>query len=135
MPSPDRAAVLYDADCGFCRWSLAKLLAWDRRGRLRPLALQDPEAARLLGDMDEQRRMSSWHLIREDGSRTSGGTALAPLLELLPGGRAPAAALKRFPGSLERGYRWVADHRGLLGKPITRAAVERAEARIAERNA
>ena len=125
--------VLYDADCGFCRWSLAKLLAWDRRRRLKPLALQEPEAARLLGDMDEERRMASWHLIREDGSRTSAGAALPPLLELLPGGRSPAAALRRFPGALERGYRWVADHRTLLGKPIRRAAVERAETRIEKR--
>ena len=36
-----RATVLYDGDCGFCKWSLAKLLAWDRRGALRPLPLQD----------------------------------------------------------------------------------------------
>lgn len=134
-PSRDRALVLYDADCGFCRWSLAKLLVWDRRRRLRPLALQDPEAARLLGDMDEERRMGSWHLVREDGSRTSAGPALPPLLELLPGGRSPATALRRFPGAVERGYRWVAGHRSLLGRPITRAAVERAEARIAERSA
>ena len=132
MPSPDRAVVLYDADCGFCRWALAKLLVWDRRGRLRPLALQDPEAARLLDEIDDERRMGSWHLIRGDGSRTSAGTALAPMLELLPGGRTPAAALRLFPGAVERGYRWVADHRTMLGKPVTRAAVERAEARIAD---
>lgn len=130
----DRALVLYDADCGFCRWSLAKLLAWDRRRRLRPLALQEPEAKQLLGDMAEERRMASWHLIREDGARASAGVALPPLLEMLPGGRAPAALLRRFPGALERTYRWVADHRTLLGKPVTRAAVERAEARIADRS-
>ena len=35
------AALLYDADCGFCRWAAAKVLAWDRRGTLRPVALQD----------------------------------------------------------------------------------------------
>jgi hypothetical protein len=23
--------LIYDSDCGFCRWLLAKVLAWDRR--------------------------------------------------------------------------------------------------------
>ncbi len=36
-------AILYDADCGFCKWSLDKVLLWDRRGRLRPVAIQSPE--------------------------------------------------------------------------------------------
>jgi predicted DCC family thiol-disulfide oxidoreductase YuxK len=33
------APVLYDPDCGFCRVTLAFLLRWDVRGRLRPVAL------------------------------------------------------------------------------------------------
>jgi predicted DCC family thiol-disulfide oxidoreductase YuxK len=37
-------SILYDADCGFCRWSLAQLLRLDRRHRLRPLSLQESEA-------------------------------------------------------------------------------------------
>ena len=126
--------ILYDADCGFCRWSLAKLLAWDRRGLLRPVALQEPEAALLLEDLDEQQRMASWHLVRDDGSRVSGGTALPALLALLPGGRPLAAVLERFPGVLERGYRWVADHRSPFGSLVTRAMVERATNRIVSRS-
>ena len=39
-----RAVILFDNDCGFFRWSLSKLLAWDRRGRLRPVALQSEQA-------------------------------------------------------------------------------------------
>src|SRR5215218_7728937 len=39
-----RAVILFDNDCGFCRWSLSKLLAWDRHGRLRPIALQSEQA-------------------------------------------------------------------------------------------
>ena len=41
-----RWPVLYDADCGFCKWSLDKLLAWDRRQRLRPVAIQSAEGER-----------------------------------------------------------------------------------------
>jgi predicted DCC family thiol-disulfide oxidoreductase YuxK len=125
--------VLYDADCGFCRWSLAKLLAWDRDRRLRPVALQSAEASELLGGMGEERRMASWHLVESDGRRTSGGLAVAPLLRLLPGGGPPAALLARLPGAVERVYRWVAEHRGALARPISGAAVERARSRIAER--
>ena len=43
-----RWAVLYDADCGFCKWLLSALLRWDRAARLHPIALQRPEADELL---------------------------------------------------------------------------------------
>jgi predicted DCC family thiol-disulfide oxidoreductase YuxK len=114
------AIVIYDRDCGFCRWSLALLLAWDqggrrRRGALRPLPLGTAEADDLLADLSTAERDASWHLIRE-GQRFSAGAALAPALSLLRGGRIPAALFRRFPRATESGYRWVADHRGLLGR-------------------
>jgi predicted DCC family thiol-disulfide oxidoreductase YuxK len=101
-------SILYDRDCGFCRWSLAKLLRWDRHGRLRPVPLQSPEGA---GYPDD-----SWHLITEDGQVYSGGAAFEPLLRLLPGGRPFAALARAFPGLTERAYRFVANHRGRLGR-------------------
>jgi len=130
-----RATVLYDGDCGFCKWSLAKLLAWDRRGALRPLPLQDPEADRLLGGMESERKLASWHLVAEDGSVVSAGRALAPLFGLLPGGR-PLAALASALGPLtEPGYGWVAGHRDVFGKAVSAGARRRASARIARRSA
>jgi predicted DCC family thiol-disulfide oxidoreductase YuxK len=128
-----RATVIYDADCGFCKLSLALLLAWDRsrngRGRrepgagaLRPLPLGTVEADRLLVDLTVEQRDSSWHLVDESGRRNSAGAALAPALALLPGGRLPAALVARMPRLTERGYRWVVDHRGFLGRFVpTRA--------------
>jgi predicted DCC family thiol-disulfide oxidoreductase YuxK len=57
-----------------------------------------------------------------DGRRYSAGAALEPALRLLPGGRVPAALFARFPRVTERAYRWVADHRGTLGRFVpTRA--------------
>ena len=50
MPS---TTLIYDSDCGFCRWLLAKVLAWDRRGALRPVALETEEAD---PDRDRERR-------------------------------------------------------------------------------
>jgi predicted DCC family thiol-disulfide oxidoreductase YuxK len=114
-----RATVIYDADCGFCKFSLALLLSWDRRdaGRaLRPLPLGTAEADRLLADLTPEQRNSSWHLVDESGRRNSAGAALAPALALLPGGRVPAALVARVPHLTERGYRWVVDHRGFLGR-------------------
>ena len=108
--------VLYDAECGFCRRSLSVLLRWDRGGHLRPVALHDPAAEGLLGDMAPDERMASWHLIGPDGRRWSAGAALVPLLRLLPGGRAPAAVFARFPRLTDRGYRWVAGHRSQLSR-------------------
>ena len=118
-PRPlQRSAILYDRDCGLCRWSLAKVLAWDRRRELRPVALQDPEADALLDGMDEERRMASWHLVTPDGQVHSAGAALAPLLRLLPGGTPLAAAAARFPRAADRLYFAVANRRSALGKLV-----------------
>lgn len=127
------ATILYDADCGFCRWTLAKLLAWDRHRRLRPVALQDPEADRLLHGMGGERRMASWHLVDRKGEVRSAGAGLPPLLRLLPGGRPLAAIADRAPRLSERGYRWVADHRSRLGRLVGARARRRADERIRAR--
>ena len=127
------AIVLYDADCGLCRASLALILAWDTSGRLRAVALQDEEADRLLAHLSPDERMASWHLVNADGTVRSGGQALAPLFGLLPGGRAPSALARRFPAAADHGYRWVADHRSQLGRLIPARVRRRAEAALQKR--
>jgi predicted DCC family thiol-disulfide oxidoreductase YuxK len=107
--------VIYDANCGFCRFTLALFLIWDRGRELRPLPLGTAESDDLLADLSSEQRDASWHLVL-DGRRFSAGAALAPALRLLPGGTIPAALFGRFPRATERGYRWVAEHRGLLGR-------------------
>ena len=107
-----QAVILFDSDCGFCRRSVERILRWDRAGRLRPVALRDPEADELLGGMDEERKLASWHLVVPDGRVYSAGAAFPPLLRLLPGGRPAAALASALPGLTERGYRWVARTRG-----------------------
>jgi predicted DCC family thiol-disulfide oxidoreductase YuxK len=131
-PATDQPPVplLYDAGCGFCRWSLAKVLACDRRGRLRPVALDSAEADALLGGMSEERRMASWHLVGPDGEVRSAGAAVAPLMRLLPGGAPIAWLAGRFPRLTERAYRCVAEHRAALGRLIGQRAAARARAGI-----
>jgi predicted DCC family thiol-disulfide oxidoreductase YuxK len=128
-----RWVVLYDADCGFCKWLLSALLRWDRAGRLQPIALQRSEAGDLLRELTPAERMASWHLISPSGQRHSGGAALPPLLRLLPGGRVPAAAFAQFPGLTDRGYRWVAEHRSQLSRWVPASAKQRASERVRRR--
>jgi predicted DCC family thiol-disulfide oxidoreductase YuxK len=131
--STTRPTVLYDPDCGFCRWTLALLLRADRHRRLRPLALGTPEADELLADLTPEQRLASWHLVSPSGKRTSAGAALPAVLAELPGGQIPAAALARIPGPTERGYRWVAKHRSRLSRTVPASAKRRAAALIQAR--
>jgi predicted DCC family thiol-disulfide oxidoreductase YuxK len=128
---PSRWTVPSDRDCGFCRWSLARLLALDRRKRLRPLALGTPEADALLSDLTPEQRSSSWHLISPEGQRWSAGAAAPPLLRLLPGADPFAGLLERAPKAIERTYRWVADHRSTFSRLIPERSKKRADAVIA----
>ena len=129
------ATVLYDRDCGFCRWSLAKILAWDRAGRLRPLPIQSEEGRRLLdaAEVPEEKRLRSWHLVHPDGRVESAGAAFPALFRLLPAGAPVAALTGALPGLSERGYMLVANNRTLFGRPLTRGMKDRATARIDER--
>jgi predicted DCC family thiol-disulfide oxidoreductase YuxK len=133
LSAEHRWAVLYDADCDLCKWLLAGLLRWDRAGRLRPLALQRPEADDLLADLPPAARAASWHLISPTGTRHSGGAAVPPLLGLLPLGRVPAAAFARFPGVTDRAYRWVAERRSQLSRWVPTGARRHASERIRQR--
>jgi predicted DCC family thiol-disulfide oxidoreductase YuxK len=108
-------AVLYDRDCGFCKWALDKILAWDRRRRLRPVAIQSDEGQRLLSGVAPERRLESWHLAA-GGEVRSGGAAAPRLFAALPGGRPLAAVLRASPKATDRAYGWVASHRAMLAR-------------------
>ncbi|MDX6549709.1 MAG: hypothetical protein QOJ31_393 [Gaiellales bacterium] len=111
-----RPTVLFDATCGFCQWGVRKILAWDRAGLIRAVPLQDPEADILLTGMDANVRADSWHFISEDGRIHSAGRAIAPLLSILPYGKAPAALCSSLPVVPDLMYRLVATHRARIGR-------------------
>jgi predicted DCC family thiol-disulfide oxidoreductase YuxK len=116
QPQGRHPIVLYDEDCGFCKWSLDLILGWDRGAVLRAAPIQGDEGARLLTEVPSHRHLDSWHLVEPSGRVRSGGDALAPLAAMLPGGRPLAALFAAFPTATERGYRWVAAHRGRLAR-------------------
>ena len=116
MSRATQSVLLYDEDCGFCRWSLDKILAWDRGKRVRPVAIQSEEGSRLLAPIPPDTRLDSGHLVREDGKLFSAGAAAEPLARLLPGGRPLAAVFAAFPGVTERIYGFAARHRFRLAR-------------------
>jgi predicted DCC family thiol-disulfide oxidoreductase YuxK len=108
--------VIFDDDCGFCRWSVDRLRRWDRGDRIRLVTLRSAEADRMLAGMPDERRYASWHLVTSDGRVASGGRAVAPLLRRLPGGAPLAAIASAMPGPTDAAYRLVARNRGRLGE-------------------
>jgi predicted DCC family thiol-disulfide oxidoreductase YuxK len=128
-------SVIYDSDCGFCRWAMAWVLRVDRHHRLRPVALESPEADGLLAGVPSDVRTASWHLLSPEGRRYSAGEGLPPLLRLLPGGRAPATLAAAAQPLTNLLYRAVANSRSALGPRVTDNAKRRADELIAERSA
>jgi predicted DCC family thiol-disulfide oxidoreductase YuxK len=127
------AILIYDPDCGFCRWCLGKVLSWDRRAEVRPVPLGSAEANRLLAGMPREDQFASWHLVDQEGTLHSAGAGFPPLLRLLPAGAPLAALASGAPRLADRGYRFVAGHRSWWGKLVTEGAKRRADRRIGER--
>ena len=109
--------VFYDSDCGFCRWSLSQLLKLDPGGRLRPVALDAPEADMLLASVPPSERRHAAHVVTPDGRIWTGGDAVAPILAWL-GHPRWASVARRLAPVLRVGYRIVAANRGMLGRLV-----------------
>jgi predicted DCC family thiol-disulfide oxidoreductase YuxK len=116
--------VLYDADCGFCRWSADRLKRWDSRGALTFASIQSSEGQGLLHAIPEEARLDAMHAVTSDGRVWSGGEALRVLLSALPFGRVPATVAGAFPEATERAYRFVARHREQLGARLGQDACD-----------
>ena len=124
MDVPERSTVLYDEDCGFCRWAAARLRRLDRRHELRFASIQSREGERLLAQIPAEQRLDSWHVVASDGRVRSSGAAVPEVLRRLPGGSVPAAVAQAAPGATEVAYRFVANRRvrwaRLLGEDACR---------------
>jgi predicted DCC family thiol-disulfide oxidoreductase YuxK len=116
VSSERQRVVLYDDDCAFCKWSVDKILAWDRRRRLRPVAIQSDEGQGLLAEIPGSERLDSWHLVLPSGEVRSAGAAAAPLADVLPAGRPLAFLFRSFPSLTDRAYRHVAANRNRFAR-------------------
>ena len=123
--------VLYDADCGFCRFTLASLLRLDRHRRLLPVPIQGPDGERLLGHLTPQERLAAAHVVTPQGRVYSGGDAVVPIARELPGMGPVAAVAGALATPTRWGYRQVAVHRAALGRFVSPRRRDRATAAIA----
>jgi predicted DCC family thiol-disulfide oxidoreductase YuxK len=120
--------VLYDEDCGFCRWTLAWALERDRERALEIAPIQSETGTRLLADMDPAERLCAVHVVHADARRESGGAAVRDVLNALPS-RNPLARVASIPLA----YRFAAKNRSWLSRLVPARAKRRADARVADR--
>jgi predicted DCC family thiol-disulfide oxidoreductase YuxK len=119
--------VLYDADCGFCRWAMAWALGHDPRRALVGVPIQSQLGAQLLADLSPAERLDAAHVVRDDGTRDSGGVAAAEVLGVLPKTRALGRLARRLPAPTAALYGLVAAHRHGFGRFVGGEARRRAD--------
>lgn len=124
--------LIYDGTCGFCRWCAALVLRADRRGRLGPLALQDPRAERLLTPIPPALWAASWHVVSPAGEVTSAGAAIPVLCGLLPGFGLLGRLSRAAPDVTERIYAAIAANRHRIGPRIPRGWIGWATRRLGD---
>ena len=115
----ERATLIYDGECGFCRQTVALISTWDREHRLTLIPFQ--EQARVAAfRIPLPALAAAMHLVLPDGRVLAGADAAADLLRLLPGKRW-IAHLFALPGVLpvaRRVYGWIARQRRCLVRGV-----------------
>ena len=125
-PGPE-LTILYDEGCGLCRTAVGLIVLLDRRGAMRPMGFEAAVRGGLAAGLEPAELRRSWHAVDRRGRRFSGGAAVAPVLDALPGGRLPARLARLAPGAVDRIYRAVAARRSSLGRLVPAAVRDRAE--------
>lgn len=119
--------VLYDADCGFCRWAMAWAMRRDHHHVLVTVPIQSPLGSELLVDVVPSDRLLSAHVVRDDGCRRSGGAAAADVLSVLPPTRALGRLARSLPGTTALLYSIVAARRKSFWRLVGNEARRRAD--------
>jgi predicted DCC family thiol-disulfide oxidoreductase YuxK len=119
--------VLYDADCGFCRWAMAWAVRRDHRHVLVTAPIQSPLGSELLADVVPSERLRSAHVVRDDGRRRSGGAAAADVLSVLPSTRVLGQLAHSLPRTTALLYGVVAARRKNFGRLVGKEARRRAD--------
>jgi acetyl esterase len=115
----ERATLIYDGECGFCRETVAIVSRWDRERRLTLIPFQDEARVRAFG-IPLPALAAAMHLVLPDGRILAGADAAPDLLRLLPG-KQWLARLFALPGVLpvaRRAYAWIARRRRCLVRGV-----------------
>jgi len=112
----ERALLLWDGGCTFCRRCVARVRTRDAAGRIRALPWQEAPSPPMT-EAIRARCESAVVLILPGGDTLDGGRACLAVLGLL-GWRRTAAILSAPPlvWAVEAGYRLVARNRNRLGR-------------------
>jgi len=110
---PQRPLMIYDGDCGFCRFWVKR---WQRStgSQVAYLPLQDPSIATQFPELPTAALETAVHLIEPDGKVFSGAEAVFRSLAANPSKQWPLRLYRKIPGAAllaEWGYRLVARHR------------------------
>lgn len=127
--------VLYDAECGFCRWAMAWAVRRDHRQLLVTVPIQSPLGSELLVDVVPGDRLRWAHVVRDDGCRRSGGAAAADVLSVLPPTRALGRLARGLPRTTALLYGVVAARRKSFGRLVGKEARRRADDLLGARSA
>jgi len=130
LPRGDKAIVLYDGNCNLCKTISTTLLDWDRGRTLMVTPIQSRAGDRLLGDLPDDIRLSSFHFVDRDGTRHSGGPALAPMFANLPGGHPIARLLRAAPGPVDATYEFIATNRHKISRFVPEPLKRRSRSRL-----
>lgn len=131
--------LLYDANCGFCRWSVAWIVRHAPTGAVVPRTIQSPDGQALLqaAGVPEADRLRSAHAHRVGDppqALRSGGDAVPLVAPVLEGrdGRLLGIGARALPGPLRRFlYGHVATNRVAVGRLVSKERRARADALLA----
>ena len=118
----ERATLLYDGECGFCRESVDLVAGWDREHRMDFIPFQDRDAVTRFG-LALPALAAAMHLVLPDGRVFAGADAAPEILKLLPGKRW-LAGLFALPGmrpAARRVYAWIAARRKCVVRGVPAA--------------
>ena len=115
------ATLIYDGECGFCTWWAAAIATRSSIEAVSFADLTDAQRHRLPPEFED-----CVHLLTPTERYSCGAAAEAALARFdgvpafleAPGPIRRSAPYRRLR---ERTYRWVADHRGLLGRVVSKA--------------
>ena len=111
---PERHVLIFDGDCGFCRFWVARWRHWTGNA-VEYVPFQAAEGAQRFPDIPRERFTRAVQLVEPDGRVFEAAEAVAHL-SALGGNRMPLRAYSHVPGVAlvsERAYRVIADHRSV----------------------
>jgi predicted DCC family thiol-disulfide oxidoreductase YuxK len=114
--SRNRAVVIYDGECSFCRKQTQKIRRRDKQQRFELIPSQSPELTTRFPQLAEHDLQSGMRLIDERGEVHVGADAVYEIARRLPGHRwfAWCYRLPGVRGLARTAYAWIARHRHRL---------------------